>query len=84
MTNIELALTNLGEASAVEIHNKNKTEGFNSLKKDMKLAGGVTKVARKKLESNIKESVASKTNYKQLTNKETKEIEESKESNEED
>jgi len=78
MTNIELALTNLGEASAVEIHNENKTQGFNNLKKDMKLAGEVTKVARKKLESNVKKSVVSKTNYKALTGEEAVEIEENK------
>ncbi|MCL2354735.1 MAG: Bro-N domain-containing protein [Oscillospiraceae bacterium] len=74
MTNIELALTNLGEASAVEIHNENETEGFDNLKEDMKLAGEVTRAARKKLESNINKSVVSKTNYKQLTNKQKPEI----------
>ncbi|MCL2383705.1 MAG: Bro-N domain-containing protein [Oscillospiraceae bacterium] len=78
MTNIELALTNLGEASAVEIHNENKTQGFNNLKKDMKLAGEVTKVARKKLESNVKKSVVSKINYKQLTGEEVMKLKEEK------
>jgi len=78
MTNIELALTNLGEASAVEIHNENKTEGFDNLKKDMKLAGGVTRAARKKLESNINKSVVSKTNYKQLTDKGEKKLKKDK------
>jgi len=35
MTNIELALTNLGEAAVVEIHKKNNSKGINELKKDM-------------------------------------------------
>jgi hypothetical protein len=67
MTNIELALTNLGEASAVELHNKNETQGFNDLRKDMNIAGKVTKVARKELEKNLNDTVVSKMNYKKLT-----------------
>ena len=67
MTNIELALTNLGEASAVELHNKNMTIGFEGLKVDTKIAGSVTKVAREALEEHLKETVVSKANYKQLT-----------------
>lgn len=78
MTNIELALTNLGEASGVEIHNKKNTEGFDNLKKDMKLAGEVVKVAREKLESNINKTIISKANYKNLTDKEIKLIDKNK------
>ena len=33
MTNIELALTNLGEASAVEFHKNNNSQGVKQLKK---------------------------------------------------
>ena len=35
MTNIELALTNLGEATAVEFHKKNDSKGLKELKNDM-------------------------------------------------
>lgn len=40
MTNIELALTNLGEADAVEIHKSNESLGMNDSKKDAIDAGG--------------------------------------------
>lgn len=43
MTNIELALTNLGEADAVEIHKSNEILGMNGSKKDAIDAGGVMK-----------------------------------------
>ncbi len=33
MTNIELALTNLGEAPAVEFHKNNNSQGVKQLKK---------------------------------------------------
>ena len=32
MTNIEIALTNLGEATAVEFHKKNDSKGLKELK----------------------------------------------------
>ena len=41
MTNIELALTNLGEATAVEFHKKNNSQGLKQLKKDMSKAGNI-------------------------------------------
>lgn len=46
MTNIELALTNLGEADAVEIHKSNESLGMNDSKKDAIDAGGVMKKAK--------------------------------------
>lgn len=74
MTNIELALTNLGEASAVEIHKKNNTFGVKNLKEDTKIAGNVVKKARDELEKELEYSIASNQNYLDLT-QEKKEIE---------
>ncbi len=70
MTNIELALTNLGEASAVEIHNKNNSMGINKLKRDVKEAGDVIKSARQTLENKLSSSVVTSQNYLELTPKE--------------
>ena len=46
MTNLELALTNLGEATAVEYHKKNNSIGVDELKQDMNKAGNVLNKAR--------------------------------------
>ena len=69
MTNIELALTNLGEASSVEIHKKNDSIGMDELSKDTRVAGGVLKVARTELEKELEYSVVSNQNYLDLTHK---------------
>lgn len=69
MTNIELALTNLGEAAAVEIHKSNESVGMDDLKNDVIDAGGVMKKAKDELEDKIKKSVVSNKNYLDLTDK---------------
>ena len=68
MTNIELALTNLGEATAVELHKKNNSKGLINLKKDMKDAGKILNVAKSELESKLERPVVSSENYVELTN----------------
>ena len=60
MSNIELALTNLGEASAVEIHKKNESIGMYKLKKDVRVAGKVMKSAKKELEKELKTDIITK------------------------
>ncbi len=72
MTNIELALTNLGEVSAVEIHNKNNSSGITKLKHDMKEAGNVVRSARRTLENTLKSSVVTSQNYIELAENEKK------------
>lgn len=67
MTNIELALTNLGEASAVEIHKKNDSIGMAELMGDANKAGEVIKSARQTLEKELDNTVISKQNYIKLT-----------------
>ncbi len=69
MTNIELALTNLGEAAAVEIHNKNDSIGMENLKTDVNKAGTIMNKARTELELELERSVISSENYIDLTNK---------------
>lgn len=69
MTNIELALTNLGEASAVEFHISKDSNGTEELKKDMKNAGSVVNKAKEELESKLNKSIITKDNYKKLSNK---------------
>lgn len=67
MTNIELALTNLGEASAVEFHKYNDSVGVDNLKVDMESAGNVVKKAKDEIETKLNRSVVTKNNYKNLT-----------------
>ena len=69
MTNIELALTNLGEAAAVEIHKKNDSYGMTNLKSDVNKAGNIMNKARAELELELERSVISSENYLDLTNK---------------
>lgn len=68
MSNIELALTNLGEAAAVEIHEHNNSIGLDELKVDTNKAGNVLNKAKTELEKELEHSIVSKTNYLALTN----------------
>ena len=67
MTNIELALTNLGETTAVEIHKKNNSIGLKELKSDMNEAGEVMNVAKKEIENRLERPVVTSQNYLDLT-----------------
>lgn len=66
MTNIELALTNLGEA-AVEIHKSNDSQGLQQLKKDVNKAGSVSNKAKSELENELNRPVITTENYIDLT-----------------
>ena len=66
MTELELALTNLGEVTAKELHKKNDSYGMDELKNDMKHAGNAVKGAREKVEAEIERPVVSKENYLDL------------------
>ena len=70
MTNLELALTNLGEATAVEFHKKNNSIGLDELKLDMNKAGNVLNKAKKEIENELEKPVVSSQNYIDLTNDE--------------
>ena len=67
MTNIELALTNLGEAAAVEIHKKNDSYGMPNLKTDVNKAGRIMNKAKTELENELERSIISSENYIDLT-----------------
>lgn len=67
MGNLELAITNLAEVTANEIHNTNDSFGLEELKEDVKQAGKITGKARKEIEDKIGKKIANKSNYKKLT-----------------
>ena len=74
MGNLELAITNLAEVTANEIHHKNNSHGVEKLKCDVIKAGKITGKARKDIEQEIGQKVASKTNYKTLTDNNIKQL----------
>lgn len=67
MTNIELALTNLGEATAVEFHRKNNSQGINRLKEDVNKAGNVLNKAKIEIENELGKSIITSQDYIELT-----------------
>jgi len=69
MTNLELALTNLGEATAVEFHKKNDSIGISELKNDMNKAGKVLNKAKEEIEKELERPVVTNINYLDLTKK---------------
>lgn len=68
MTNLELALTNLGETTAVELHKKNDSLGVVELKEDVGDAGEVISIAKREIEDKLEHPVVSSANYLDLTN----------------
>ena len=68
MTNLELALTNLGEATAVEFHKKNNSLGLSELKKDVTDAGNVINKVKSEIEAKLERPVVTSENYLDLTN----------------
>ena len=74
MTNLELVLNMLAEASTVEISKKQKPEDLVENKKVAQKGGNVSKQARKEIEKQTGESIISPKNTKHLQNKRTKQI----------
>ena len=74
MGKLELAITNLAEVTANEMHNTNNSFGLEELKDDVQEAGRITGKARKEIEEKIGKKVAEKTNYNILTKKELKKL----------
>mgnify|MGYP004563448125 FL=1 len=71
MTDIEIALADLGEIATRELAKKHKPLGFEQNKKVAKMGGHTAKVARDELEKNLGENVVSKKNslsYKYIEN----------------
>lgn len=69
MGNLELAITNLAEVTANEIHNVNNSYGLDELKGDVGKAGKITGKAREDIEKEIGKKVTDNVNYKTLTKK---------------
>ena len=74
MGKLELAITNLAEVTANEMHDTNNSFGLEELKDDVKEAGKITGKARKEIESKIGKKIANKNNYKTLTNNNQRQI----------
>jgi hypothetical protein len=73
-TVMELAITGLAEATAVTLHQKHDTQGFNALQVDCHEAGKVAGEARLLVEKVTGEPVVSPINYKQLRQERQKEL----------
>lgn len=72
MTDIEVALTDLGEIATRELAKKHKPYGLKENKKVAKAGGEVAKIARNDLEKKLEEKVISNTNtlnYRYIENK---------------
>jgi len=66
MTNLELVLTMLAEASTKEISQKKKPKTFPQNKQVANQGGHVAKTARKEIESHTGKKVVSSKNVRQL------------------
>jgi len=69
MTNLELALSILGETLLVELHNKNNSQGLNEIKKDITKAGKIINNTSKEISKELEKDIISNENYLNLTNK---------------
>lgn len=67
MTNLELALTNLGETTVVELHKKNNSQGITELKKDINEVGKVINNTKNEIEEQLLKNIISRENYMNLT-----------------
>ena len=74
MGNLELAITNLAEVTANEMHNTNNSFGLDELKDDVQEAGKITGKARREIEEKIGRKIANKGNYKELTDNTSRKI----------
>ena len=79
MGKLELAITNLAEVTATEMHNTNNSFGLEELRDDVQEAGKITGKARKEIEEKIGKKVAEKTNYNSLTKSNVKKLTSKKE-----
>ena len=75
MSDIEVALADLGEIATRELAKKKNPNGLEENRKIARKGGNVSKVARDQLESELNESVISKDNYLNYEYKNMKEIE---------
>lgn len=74
MNKLELAITNLAEVTANEMHDINNSIGVDNLKTDVRKSGRIAGETRQRIEKEIGKKIASSENYKNLTNNENKKI----------
>ena len=74
MTDIELILTMLAEATTTKLHRDRDSQGFTPLKKDAKDGGAVAGRTRRDIEAQSGKPVVSSENYKELTQKKRKKL----------
>jgi len=74
MTDLELIFTMLGEASTTEIAKNKDAQGFVENKKAAKKGGEIAGNARKELAIESGKKVATKENYKVITESEKKKL----------
>ena len=75
MTDIELILTMLAEATTTKLHCDRDTKGMEPLKKDARDGGAVAGRTRKDIEQQSGKPVISAENFKQLTGAKPKKLE---------
>jgi len=71
MTDIELILTMLAEATTTTLHRSRDSKGMDPLRADAKDGGAVAGRTRVDIESQTGKPVISTANFKQLTSKRT-------------
>jgi DNA-damage-inducible protein D len=74
MTDIELILTMLGEATTTKLHRDRDSQGMVPLKKDTEDGGAVAGRTRKDIEAQSGKPVISSENFKQLPARKTKKL----------
>jgi DNA-damage-inducible protein D len=74
MTDIELILTMLAEATTTKLHRDRDSQGISPLKKDAKDGGAVAGRTRKDIEQQSGKPVISRENFKQLTGSKPKKL----------
>jgi hypothetical protein len=74
MTNLELVLNMLAEATTTEISKEKKPENFQENRKIAKQGGKIAGNTRKEIEKKTGKKIVSKTNANELTKKETKKL----------
>jgi prophage antirepressor-like protein len=79
MTDIELILTMLAEATTTELHRDRDSQGMKPLKKDARDGGAVAGRTRKDIESQTGKPVISARNFKQLAARKPKKLKADKE-----
>lgn len=74
MTDIELILTMLAEATTTKLHRDRNSKGFKPLKQDAHEGGAVAGSTRRDIEKRSGKPVVTKDNFKELSGKARKKL----------